>query len=80
MTEPMTVRVRLYRVRDEFLNEVQAWGGDDGGSGCYLEITAKEYNNQWIDFRFEIDPGYTCSSDCWPGAPSSTLPPESSTL
>ena len=55
----------IYRVRDEFLNEVQAWGADDGGSGCYLEITAKEYNNQWIDFRFAIDPGYTCSSDCW---------------
>ena len=55
----------LYRVRDEFLNEVQPWGGDDGGSGCYLEITNKEYNNQWIDFRFPIDPGYTCGSDCW---------------
>jgi hypothetical protein len=55
----------LYRVRDEFLNEIQAWGPDDGGAGCYLSITNKEYNNEWIDFRFTIDPGYSCSGDCW---------------
>lgn len=46
-------------------NEIQAWGSDDGGAGCYLQITNKEYNNEWIDFRFAVDPGCTCSSDCW---------------
>jgi len=41
------------------------WGNDDGGSNCYLNVSNKEYNNEWIDLRFSIDPSYTCSSDCW---------------
>jgi hypothetical protein len=41
------------------------WGPDDGGAGCRLDVSNKEYNNEWIDLRFDIASDYTCSSDCW---------------
>lgn len=41
------------------------WGPDDGGSNCLLNVSNKEYNNEWIDLRFDIPSTYTCSSDCW---------------
>lgn len=41
------------------------WGSDDGGSNCLLNVSNKEYNNEWIDLRFDIPSTYTCSSDCW---------------
>jgi len=53
------------RIRNADLSIDQNWGPDDGTSDCYLNVSNKEYNNQWIDLRFEIDPSYTCSGDCW---------------
>lgn len=53
------------RVRDQFGNTVQNWTNDDGGPGCHLDISPLEYNNQWLDLRFDIPPTYTCSTDCW---------------
>ena len=41
------------------------WGNDDGGANCLLNVSNQEYNNEWIDLRFDIDPSYTCGSDCW---------------
>ena len=41
------------------------WGPDDGGSNCLLNVSNKEYNNEWIDLRFDIPSTYTCGSDCW---------------
>ncbi|NND01632.1 MAG: hypothetical protein HKN91_02495 [Acidimicrobiia bacterium] len=41
------------------------WGSDDGGANCLLNVSNKEYNNEWIDLRFDIPSTYTCSSDCW---------------
>ncbi len=55
------------------------WGPDDGGTGCYENISPeREYNNEWIDFAFDIPPGFTCTGDaCWatvqynlPGSPT----------
>jgi hypothetical protein len=48
-----------------------AWHGDDGdlisgGVGCHLDIGIREHNNEWLDFRFDVPPSYTCSgSACW---------------
>ncbi|NND01633.1 MAG: hypothetical protein HKN91_02500 [Acidimicrobiia bacterium] len=53
------------RVRDANGNTVQNWTSDDGGAGCHLDISPLEYNNQWLDLRFDIPSTYTCSTDCW---------------
>lgn len=53
------------RVRDADGNVIQNWSSDDGGAGCHLDISPLEYNNQWLDLKFDIPDSYTCSSDCW---------------
>lgn len=53
------------RVRDANGATVQNWGSDDGGANCHLDISPLEYNNQWLDLRFDIPPTYTCATDCW---------------
>ncbi|MCP3974672.1 MAG: hypothetical protein GY720_09285 [bacterium] len=53
------------RIRRADLSIKSNWGPDDGGSNCLLNVSNKEYNNEWIDLRFDIAPDYTCSSDCW---------------
>nr|MDJ0791755.1 hypothetical protein [Acidimicrobiia bacterium] len=54
-----------------------AWGGDsNGGAGttCRINFTDRQYNNEWLQFRFDIPPEYTCpagtgsspaSPGCW---------------
>ncbi|MCL1595723.1 MAG: pilus assembly protein TadG-related protein [Actinomycetia bacterium] len=51
-----------------------SWGADDS-AGAPCRLTTKSgntggnqgiYNNQWVEFLFDIPPGYTCSgSGCW---------------
>lgn len=53
------------RVRDEDGNVIQNWSADDGGAGCHLNITPYEYNNEWLDLKFDIPDTYSCASDCW---------------
>ena len=44
-----------------------AWGGDDspGASPCELETSGQRYNGDWIELKFDVPVGYTCSGDCW---------------
>jgi hypothetical protein len=43
-----------------------AYGPDDGASNCFLSFNTGDYNNNWIDFKFDIPPDYTCvGSECW---------------
>ena len=41
------------------------WSSDDGGANCLLNVSNKEYNNEWIDLRFKIPSTYKCNGDCW---------------
>jgi len=43
------------------------WGPDDGGSGCFENISPeREYNNEWVDFAFDVPADFTCTGDaCW---------------
>ncbi len=53
------------------------WGGDsNGGDGttCRLNFTSGQYNNQWLQFEFNVPPTYSCptgtgaspaSPGCW---------------
>ncbi|MCL1599602.1 MAG: hypothetical protein M3094_10480, partial [Actinomycetia bacterium] len=43
------------------------WGPDDGGTGCFENINPeREYNNEWVDFAFDIPADFTCTGDaCW---------------
>ena len=56
-----------YRVLDQALNELQAWGPDDtpGSAPCFLNTTGQRFNNQWVEFRWDIPDTYTCATDCW---------------
>ncbi len=44
-----------------------AWGGDDspGFAPCELETSGQRFDGDWIELRFDVQPGYTCASDCW---------------
>ena len=47
-----------------------SWSGDDspGAAPCELDTSDKRFNNQWLEFRFDIPNDYTCSSGpnaCW---------------
>ncbi len=53
------------RIRRANLTIKQDWGPDDGGANCRLDVSSKEYDNEWIDLRFDISPTYTCAIDCW---------------
>lgn len=58
-------------------NPTTGWMGDsNGGSGstCKLNFSNRQYNNQWLDFRFDVPADYTCpagngsspsSPGCW---------------
>lgn len=50
-----------------------SWGPDDSPSGapCELDTSGQRFNNQWVDFRFPIDPAYTCDPAVASGAPNS---------
>ena len=56
------------------LSSASAWTGDDGGGSSCLVITKSGstggnegiYNNEWVEFKFEIPPNFTCSDpNCW---------------
>lgn len=65
------------RIRNDNNNPVTGWIGDSGSGSageCYLSFNAQQYNNRWIDFRFELPGSYTCpagngsspaSPGCW---------------
>ena len=40
------------------------WTSDDGQANCFLTFGSGQYNNKWLEFRFDVPPDYTCS-DCW---------------
>lgn len=51
-----------------------SWGSDsNGGDGttCKLNFSSGQYNNRWLQFRFDIPPSYTCG----PGSGSSPSSP-----
>ena len=42
------------------------YGSDSGGSNCQLSFNSGDYNNEWLDFKFDVPGDYTCSgNDCW---------------
>ena len=57
------------------LASATAWGPDDSGSGSTCRVTTKSgstggnegiYNNEWVEFKFEIPADFTCSDpNCW---------------
>jgi hypothetical protein len=58
--------------RDSGQSGVTAYKQDDqysGGLGpgtCGIDISSKKYNGDWLDFKFDIPPDYTCSGQaCW---------------
>jgi len=56
------------RQRSESGSVIADWHGDSGaGTGqCYLSFSNRQYNNQWLDFRFEVPGDYTCTgAECW---------------
>lgn len=77
--DPIDCRVRRVSDAVDVLGGAAtgAWGPDsNGGAGttCRLSFTSGQYNNEWIQFRFDIPPSYTCpggsgaspaSPGCW---------------
>ena len=54
------------RTRDHRGHIIADWHADDGGSGCLVSVAVQEHNNQWVDFKFNIPAGHSCSGDaCW---------------
>lgn len=50
------------------------WGADDGQSNCFLTFTSGEFNNRYVEFRFDVPSTYACpagdgsspaSPGCW---------------
>ncbi len=48
-----------------------SWGSDSGGAGCRLNFNSGQYNNEWVQFKFDIPSTYTCG----PGSGSSPASP-----
>lgn len=47
---------------------IRDWGPDDspGSAPCELDTEGQRFNNQWLEFRFDVSPTYTCpGGDCW---------------
>ncbi|MDJ0962541.1 MAG: pilus assembly protein TadG-related protein [Acidimicrobiia bacterium] len=46
---------------------IRNWGADDspGSAPCELDTSGQRFNNQWLEFRFNIPPGYSCPGSCW---------------
>jgi hypothetical protein len=45
---------------------VHQYPGGLNSSDCGIDISNKRYNGQWLDFKFNIPPDYTCSGQaCW---------------
>jgi hypothetical protein len=54
------------QTRTESGGGASGFTSDSGGSNCRLSFTSGQYNNHWLDFRFDVPPDYTCSgADCW---------------
>ncbi len=60
------------RERNDVGTVTSDWGPDDGNQldgsvGCFENINPeREYNNEWIDFAFDIPADFTCTGDaCW---------------
>ncbi|GMQ94600.1 MAG: hypothetical protein BMS9Abin12_2098 [Acidimicrobiia bacterium] len=42
------------------------YSGGLGAGTCGIDISNKKYNGDWLDFKFDIPPDYTCSGQgCW---------------
>jgi hypothetical protein len=64
----------LVRTRSQTGQSPSAWGADDGQTNCYLTFAAQEFNNRYVEFRFDVPSTYTCpagdgsspsSPGCW---------------
>jgi hypothetical protein len=45
---------------------IQNWGPDDSsGAPCELDTSGQRFNNQWLEFRFDVPASYTCPGSCW---------------
>ncbi len=56
-----------YRVLDQAQNEIRAWGPDDspGAAPCFLNTSGQRFNNEWVEFRYDVPDSYLCTGDCW---------------
>jgi len=58
-----------YRVINDNGSIARNWGPDDGdsaGAQCRINISIQEFNNQWLQIRFDIPDSHSCSgSACW---------------
>jgi Flp pilus assembly protein TadG len=54
------------QTRNQTGGGASGYGADSGGSNCRLSFNSGDYNNRWIDFKFDIPGDYTCTgNDCW---------------
>lgn len=54
------------QTRSETGGSPSGFGSDSGGSNCRVSFDDRQYNNQWLDFKFEVPGDYTCTgADCW---------------
>ncbi|HEX9853904.1 MAG TPA: pilus assembly protein TadG-related protein [Acidimicrobiia bacterium] len=55
------------RIYNHAKNPITGWTGDDspGSAPCLLNTSGQRFNNQWVEFRFDIPSTYTCAIDCW---------------
>jgi hypothetical protein len=54
------------QIRNDQGTVTTAYGPDSGGVNCQLSFNPSQYNNEWVDFKFDVPPDYTCSGgDCW---------------
>jgi hypothetical protein len=46
---------------------VRDWGPDDSPSSapCEIDTEGQRFNNQWLEFRFDVPATYTCPGSCW---------------
>jgi len=54
------------QIRDEEGNVTSSYGPDSGGANCRHDFNRSQFNNEWVDVRFDVPGDYTCSgADCW---------------
>ncbi|MCP4304650.1 MAG: hypothetical protein GY788_07205 [bacterium] len=54
------------QTRDQAGSSASGYGSDSGGANCQLAFNASDYDNKWLDLKFDIPGDYTCSGDdCW---------------
>ena len=65
-TAPINNLDCLVQNRNEEGSVVSAYHADSGGANCRFNFNRSQYNNQWVDFKFDVPGAYTCTGgDCW---------------